>query len=154
MKRIGAFLQARCISQCSIDVLSSIRENLLVRRPLQQKSSPEGSLILSWCPRRDLNSHVFRQRFLRPPRLPFRHSGKRRFIIADSLSCIKRRSAKWRYRRVNSGLRAHTQRARAKQSGMVLRTSKTKGGSILFIHGQSARLVAPGKALSAIIASE
>ena len=28
-----------------------------------------------WCPRRDLNPHVFRQRFLRPPRLPFRHSG-------------------------------------------------------------------------------
>ena len=30
---------------------------------------------VKWCPRRDLNPHVFRQRFLRPPRLPFRHSG-------------------------------------------------------------------------------
>ena len=121
MKRIGAFLQARCISQCSIDVLSFIRENLLVRRPLQQKSSPEGSLILSWCPRRDLNSHVFRQRFLRPPRLPFRHSGAK----SNYTRCSRKRKPKFqstrkkqRYRPkiVRTGTKAETRRLRSENA--------------------------------------
>lgn len=42
----------------------------------KQKGLPKANLYhVKWCPRRDLNPHVFRQRFLRPPRLPFRHSG-------------------------------------------------------------------------------
>ena len=32
---------------------------------------------LTWCPRWDSNPHELPQRFLRPPRLPFRHSGAR-----------------------------------------------------------------------------
>jgi hypothetical protein len=32
-------------------------------------------LFRCWCPRRDSNSHSFRKRFLKPPRLPFHHSG-------------------------------------------------------------------------------
>ena len=33
--------------------------------------------VESWCPRRDSNSHDLRRRFLKPLRLPFRHSGQR-----------------------------------------------------------------------------
>ena len=37
---------------------------------------PEGSSsLILWCPRWESNPHVSRQRFLRPPRLPFRHTG-------------------------------------------------------------------------------
>lgn len=35
---------------------------------------------MSWCPRRDSNSHTFRQRFLRPSCLPFHHSGASRYF--------------------------------------------------------------------------
>ena len=35
----------------------------------------DGAVGFRWCPRRDLNPHTFRQRFLRPSCLPFHHSG-------------------------------------------------------------------------------
>ena len=44
-----------------------------------------------WCPRRESNSHVFRQRFLRPPRLPFRHSGAK----SNYTRCSRKRKPKF-----------------------------------------------------------
>ena len=41
------------------------------------KKAPWPGLSLTWCPRWDSNPHELPQRFLRPPRLPFRHSGAR-----------------------------------------------------------------------------
>ena len=52
------------------------RELVHQRSTENKKGLLKASLYhVKWCPRRDLNPHVFRQRFLRPPRLPFRHSG-------------------------------------------------------------------------------
>ncbi len=52
------------------------RELVNQRSAENKKGLLKASLChVKWCPRRDLNPHVFRQRFLRPPRLPFRHSG-------------------------------------------------------------------------------
>lgn len=41
------------------------------------KKAPWPGLSFTWCPRWDSNPHELPQRFLRPPRLPFRHSGAR-----------------------------------------------------------------------------
>lgn len=41
------------------------------------KKAPSLGLSFTWCPRWDSNPHELPQRFLRPPRLPFRHSGAR-----------------------------------------------------------------------------
>ena len=41
------------------------------------KMAPSPGLSFTWCPRWDSNPHELPQRFLRPPRLPFRHSGAR-----------------------------------------------------------------------------
>ena len=49
--------------------------NLQVRSFPSSARRSSSHAILKWCPRRESNSHVLRQRFLRPPRLPFRHSG-------------------------------------------------------------------------------
>ncbi len=70
-----------------------------------------------WCPRRESNSHVFRQRFLRPPRLPFRHSGAK----SNYTRCSRKRKPKFqntrkkqRYRPkiVRTGTKAETRRLR------------------------------------------
>ena len=91
------------------------------RRRLLKKKKPTsleaGFSDSEWCPRRESNSHVFRQRFLRPPRLPFRHSGAK----SNYTRCSRKRKPKFqstrkkqRYRPkiVRTGTKAEPRRLR------------------------------------------
>ena len=136
MQRIGAFLKARyfVVSHLCLPARSSHLFGFFISvppsahqgKPASKKAPaikklPEGSLILSWCPRRDLNSHVFRQRFLRPPRLPFRHSGAK----SNYTRCSRKRKPKFQSTRkkqrygpkiVRTGTKAETRRLRSEDA--------------------------------------
>lgn len=91
-----------------------LKRNLKKKKPTSLEAGFSDS---EWCPRRESNSHVFRQRFLRPPRLPFRHSGAK----SNYTRCSRKRKPKFqstrkkqRYRPkiVRTGTKAETRRLR------------------------------------------
>lgn len=96
----------------------------LLKRTLKKKkptSLEAGFSDSEWCPRRESNSHVFRQRFLRPPRLPFRHSGAK----SNYTRCSRKRKPKFqstrkkqRYRPkiVRTGTKAETRQLRSEDA--------------------------------------
>ena len=100
---------------------SAAEAEFVPRRRLLKRKKPTsleaGFSNSEWCPRRESNSHVFRQRFLRPPRLPFRHSGAK----SNYTRCSRKRKPKFqstrkkqRYRPkiVRTGTKAETRRLR------------------------------------------
>ena len=69
---------------------ASARQTKVLKRK-KPTSLEAGFSNSEWCPRRESNSHVFRQRFLRPPRLPFRHSGAK----SNYTRCSRKRKPKF-----------------------------------------------------------
>ena len=72
-----------------------------------------------WCPRRESNSHVFRQRFLRPPRLPFRHSGAK----SNYTRCSRKRKPKFQSTRKKQRCRPRKPSGQARGGAKVRRHS-------------------------------
>ena len=99
------------------------RELVHQRSTENKKGLLKASLYhVKWCPRRDLNPHVFRQRFLRPPRLPFRHSGAK----SNYTRCSQKRKPKFQSTRKKQRYRPKIVRTSTKAETRRLRFEDAK----------------------------